>query len=172
MGNVVKEVKKLMAGAMAPSLDVFKTEVMDARTTEKEHAMDTLASLEDKLFDQALSVVGDAISFGDLPLDSEELPQDLCEEFGAEEAERIFRGVPQAWIDKHGEAAAERKFRNTKAGQMKSSEAPAGMKVAEKILTGIMKTRALRGAAPVLNLSLVQLTVEPAREYPTQSRDS
>lgn len=153
MSDVVKEVKKLMAGALAPASGVLEAEVMPARTTEKEHAMDSLASMEDKLFDQAISVVSDALSFGDLDPTDEE--------------------VPQAWIDEMGQAAAERKFRNTRAGMMKGSEAPAGVKLAEKIATGIMKTRALRGAAPVLNLSLVQLTVEAApREYPTQSRDS
>ena len=114
--------------------------------------MDSIQSMEDRIFNQAFGVVSDTLDFG-------------CLDPGVLE-------TPQEWIDEMGEEAADRKFRHVKAGQTKSSDAPSGVKLAEKIATGIMKTRALRGPAPVLNLSLVQLTVEESpREYPTQSID-
>lgn len=153
MVDVAREVKKLMAGALAPHQRSLAKVEKSPQETDKENAMDSLVNMEDRLYDQAISVVRDAMAFGDLDPEVTE--------------------VPQSWIDDMGLAKAERKFRNTKAGQMKSSEAPSGVKLAEKIATGIMKTKAARGAAPVLNLSLVQLTVEAApREYPTQSRES
>lgn len=152
MAEVVEEVKAMLKGALKPPTGISRLTPMPPRTTEKEHAMDRLQGLEDKLFDQAIGVVTDVMGFSEIP----------------------FSAVspPDEWLLVMDEEEAWRKFRNVKAGQMKSADAPSGVKVAQNIATGIMKTRALRGAAPVLNIQLVQLTVGPEHVYPTQSSDS
>lgn len=123
-----------------------------ADMTESAHARRRIKGMEDVLLERAMSVVDDAMSFADIPYDQKEFPEE--------------------WLLLMTEEQAQRRFRQIKAGQMPSSHAPMGVKVALAVTTGILKARAAKGSAPKLNLQMVILTKPEVREYPVQKHDA
>jgi hypothetical protein len=119
--------------------------------TDKEHAAVRIKDMEELLLEQSMTVVQGAMSFGELPFDAQE--------------------APDSWVEELGQEAADKKFRYLKAGQMCSKDAPSGVKVAAGVATGILKARAARGMAPVLNLQFVVLSKQEPRDYPVQNSD-
>ncbi len=109
-----------------------------------------LKGLEDAMFEKAMEVTQGAMSYADMPFDAE--------------------GPPKAWVKQLGKLEAWRRFRMVKAGQLPSSHAPAGLKVATAIAMAGMKTRAVH-SGPQLAINIVQLTQEKEREYPVQVID-
>lgn len=121
---------------------------------DKNHAAKRIRAMEEKLFEQSMTVVTGAMSFADLPFEAQEAPDEWVEELGSQEA-------------------ADRKFRQIKAGQMSSKDAPAGVKVATGVLMGIMKARQQRNTAgSSINVQMVLLTEQKVRAYPVQKSTS
>lgn len=109
-----------------------------------------LQKLEDTLFKRAFEVTTDAMRFDELPWDA--------------------MAPPQEWIDETNEKEAWRRFRRVKAGQLPTSHAPAGLKVATAITMAHMNTRAVQ-RGPQLAVNVVVLTQQPEKEYPEQIVD-
>lgn len=109
-----------------------------------------LQALEDTLFAQAMEVTTGAMQYADMPWD--------------------WQGPSEEWKDELGPKEAWRKFRLIKAGQMPTSHAPAGLKVATAITMAHMKTRAVQ-RGPQLAVNVVVLTQQPEKNYPEQIVD-
>ncbi|MEE9393404.1 MAG: hypothetical protein V3W41_12955 [Planctomycetota bacterium] len=109
-----------------------------------------LQELEDTLFKRAFEVTTGAMAYADMPWDWQEPSQE--------------------WIDDLGKEAAWRKFRLIKAGQLPTSHAPAGLKVATAITMAHMNTRAVQ-RGPQLAVNVVVLTEQPEKKYPEQIVD-
>ena len=96
-----------------------------------------LKTIEDRVFEQAAGVVEAALMFAECA-DGEE---------------------PWAeWVEKYGLKQARIKHRIAQAARLNSREAPFGLRLATSVTIGAMKSRALRDAAPTLNMQLVQIT--------------
>lgn len=109
-----------------------------------------LRKLEDTLFAQAMEVTTGAMQYAEMPWDWEK-PSD-------------------EWISDLGKKEAWRKFRLIKAGQLPTSHAPAGLKVATAITMAHMKSRAEQ-RGPQLAVNVVVLTQQPEKKYPEQIVD-
>lgn len=117
----------------------------------KDRAAKRIAGLEDRLLEQSMDVVANAMEFADVS-------------YGQEKP-------PEAWVRQLGEEGAKRKLRYVLAGQMSSKDAPIGVRVAQAVAVGILKSRAQRTQQPTLNLHFVELTKQEVRVYPVQRRD-
>lgn len=117
----------------------------------KDRAAKRIAGLEDRLLEQSMRVVTEAMQFADVAF-GEKTP-------------------PEEWVETMGSELAERKLRYVLSGQMSGKDAPVGVKVAQAVAIGILKTRASRTQSPSLNISYVELTKTEVRVYPVQRRD-
>lgn len=125
--------------------------IKEDSTLEHVNASAGLRALEDTLFKRAIEVTAGAMQYAEMPWDWTEPSQEWIDELGSKEA---------AW----------RKFRLIKAGQLPTSQAPAGLKVATAITMAHMKTRAEQ-RGPSLAVNVVVLTQQPEKKYPEQIVD-
>lgn len=137
MSELVKRVEEVVAREMKPNLPAIPSATASAE----------LRGIEDAMFCQACEVTTRAMQFADIDWTSEEPPEE--------------------WIEEHGEDGAWRRFRQTKAGQLPSAHAPAGLKVAMAVTMGVIKSREVK-SGPKLNVAIVQLSEQPQANYPVQ----
>lgn len=133
-----------------PDDDEVEETALTARQ-ERGLAKERIKRLEDEVFEEAAWVCQQAMRFGDIP-------------FGTEDP-------PAQWVKEHGEEEARRILRYVQAAQMSARDAPAGIKVATTVLTGLLRARAEKKAAQPLNVNVVTLTTGDAKVYPTQVID-
>lgn len=118
---------------------------------EKALAQVGLRRLEDSVFEQAAEVCQMAMRFGDIEMGQKE--------------------VPPEWVEEHGEEGAARMMRYVQAAQMSAKDAPAGIKVATTVLTGLLRSRADRKQVQPLNVQVAILHPPQQLEYPVQEVD-
>jgi hypothetical protein len=110
----------------------IQNNLVKARTEQlmqisKQTSLDTLKAVEDKLLADSTSVVVDCLGFADLAFDPETYDPI----------------VPAEWNDLP-ESEKARKIRLAKAVWMPSSDVPHGVKMAQEVMIGILKTRAAK----------------------------
>jgi hypothetical protein len=106
-----------------------------------------LRAMEDRLLNESLSVVADALKFAHLPEDAE--------------------GPLPEWVDEVGVEAAERRFRVAKAAQQPAAKAPMGIRLAANLAVGIIKARATEKTGDkTMNIAVIQMPAP--QEYPKQ----
>lgn len=130
-------------------MDVKKlvTSIQNGSIAREERKDRSLRAMEDKLLDESLSVVGDALKFAHLSEDAE--------------------GPPAEWVDEVGVEAAERRFRVAKAAQLPAAKAPMGIRLAANLAVGIIKARATEKTGDkTMNIAVVQMPAPT--EYPKQ----
>lgn len=99
---------------------------------------EALRAIENRVLDKAMNIVEATLDF--------------------REVDPAVEEPPPEWFEKYGDQAIQR-YRLARAGWMKPSEAPVGMKVAYNVLVGVVKARATEKAPPKLNIQLVQMQV-------------
>lgn len=117
---------------------------------EGEAALERLEQMGQRVYERSLRVCEEVMSFADVPYGTKDPPQE--------------------WIDQLGEEAAHRKLRLIQAGQMNQKDAPSGVKTATLVLTGMLKAKAIKDAAPQLNVAIVNLG-KMSIEYEEQKVD-
>jgi hypothetical protein len=110
---------------------------------EKKAQDDRIRSIEDQLLEQTLTVLRDSLAFRDI-----------------DEGET---GIPDEWMKELNDAGEARKrLRIANAAHKSAKEAPIGLAIAKSVAVGIVRARATeKGAPKVLNLTMVELTVQP-----------
>lgn len=111
---------------------------------KKEERLARMTALEDEVYETATQVVLAGIAFHEV---SPTQPE-----------------PPQAWIDIYGYDAAMRRLRVAQAMWMPKSQAPAGLDLAQKAMTGISRGRAFR-----VRLTQNQLNVKIELPAPTSA---
>lgn len=109
---------------------------------------DRLRAIEDGVFEQQASIVRDVGHFADID------PENPA--------------IPEKWIEELGPEGAERRFRLAKAGWENGKNAPIGITMAAKTVTGIAKARANSQSAPAEVNIAVQFLMAPMANYPTK----
>jgi hypothetical protein len=116
-------------------------EVLSKRS-EDDLAQERLRDIEDSLYEQATTVVSNALAFTQI-------------EMGEEGASKE---VPGEWIAELGYEKAAEKHRTALYALSSSKEAPIGLKLAATVQASITKARAQeKGGPKVLNMTLVQM---------------
>lgn len=116
------------------------------RVSEKEMSLDRIKKAEDELFEKSLYATNRALEYGDIPTDSV--------------------GPTKEWINKYGEKEAWRRFRFVKAAQLDSKACPVGVKIAQAVVVGIVRARAVEKATPSFHAEKAILYIETPRQYP------
>lgn len=118
--------------------------LLTAYETDLKRRQDELKSVEDELLQESMEVLSGALQFANVKFDAAEAPEELVKKLVAEGKD------------------PEKVFRIMKAAQMKSSEAPVGLMIAQKTAMGILKARASDKAAPKpLNVAIQVVTTLP-----------
>jgi hypothetical protein len=118
--------------------------LLTAYETDLKRRQDDLKSVEDDILQDAMEVLSGSLRFADVAFDAEVAPADLVKKLveDGKDPDKVFRIM--------------------KAAQMKSSEAPAGLMIAQKTVMGILKARASDKAAPKhLNVVIQAVTTLP-----------
>lgn len=100
--------------------------------------MEGIRAVENRVLEKAMTIVESVLDFREIDPAMEHPPPD--------------------WFEKYGDQA-ENRFRLARAGWMKGSEAPVGVKVAYNVLVGVVKARATEKAPPRLNIETVQMQI-------------
>lgn len=143
MKKKLSEASPVLEGLLEPaeSQPLAKVDPNETLADAKER---DLASVEDELFNKSSEILSGALSFADID------PENPA--------------PPSEWLEKYGPDEAGRRFRLAKYALMSAKEAPVGIKVAESLARGIMKSRALQKAAPQA-LSVAYLSQEIHHHY-------
>jgi hypothetical protein len=109
----------------------IQNNLVKARTEQlmqisKQTSLDTLKAVEDKLLADSLDILQDCLGFADMGFETD----------GTEI-------IPEEWNDLP-EAEKQKKIRLAKAVWMPSSDVPHGVKMAQEVMIGILKTRAAK----------------------------
>ena len=112
--------------------------------TRKEQAEEHLMDVTDEIYGESLVVLRSALRFAELnPDDPHECPQEWIEELGEREAKKRHAVAYGAWLN--------------------NSKAPAGLKIAQAVAMGIMKTKSNEKIAPqALSVNLITMTAPEA----------
>lgn len=101
---------------------------------QKEQRLARIEQLEDDVFEQAVSIVQQVLSFGEVAHDQTD--------------------PPEAWIEQYGEEEARKRLQLAKAGWLPVSSSPAAFKFALQAMGGIAKGRAWRVKVTQNNLNV------------------
>ncbi len=140
------------------SKDGLPLKVSSAELAERE-----LKKIENELYKEASEVVLSAVKHTfDINPESLELPVEWMEELQACETE-------EEAAKKREELARRRRIAEYSLQSPKN--APVALQIAAKVMTGMMKARAMEGAAPKhLNLTMVSISApgQPVPEFPVK----
>jgi len=114
----------------------------------KDQKQVALKAIEDSVFEEAARVCQLAMRFGEIP-------------YGTTEP-------PAQWVMDHGQEQAEIMLRYVTAAQMSQKDAPAGIKVATTVLTGLIRSRAEKPQPNKMEIKMVVLTSGEQKVYPSQ----
>jgi len=106
----------------------------------KEAGLANIRKIDDSLLMQSAATLADSLSFRDIVPGQKKPPKEWVAELGAEEAEKRLRVANAAWLN--------------------AKEAPAGIKVAAQIYTGILKARATENQ-PVAQINVGAIQFGP-----------
>lgn len=118
-----------------------------ADTAKKDSRLARLTEIEDEVYDVSAQVVLASLAFTEISPTQQEPPPE--------------------WIKIYGEAGAMQRLAIARAGWLRSSEAPAGVRLAVQAMAGISRGRAFRTRATqnVLNVQ-IQLPAPTSSEHP------
>ncbi len=101
---------------------------------QKEQRLARIEQLEDDVFEQAVSIVQQVLSFGEVAHDQTD--------------------PPEAWVAQFGEEEARKRLKLAQSGWLPASSSPAAFKYALQAMGGIAKGRAWRVKVTQNNLNV------------------
>lgn len=136
---------------IVPVTQTHKVELRAARIKKKDEArQETLRSLEDELLETSMETIRHSLDFATIPFDADD---------------KENTGALDELVELYGKEKGERVFRTIKAAQMPTKDAPAGLLIAQKVASSIIKARSAEKVKPnPLNIAIQVVQSAPQFE--------
>jgi hypothetical protein len=141
MKEAKPEASQIVPVSQTHRVSTSTTSVISEYEADEKRRQDELRGVEDEIFMEAMTILGGALQFADVEFDATRPTQEFIDKMVAKGRD------------------PEKMFRIIKAGQMKGSEAPVGLMLAQKTAMGIIKARSTEKAEPKplnVNVQVIQ----------------
>lgn len=144
--EVVESGPNIVPVSQTHRVSTVEGSVLSAFETDKERRQDELKAVEDEILQESLAVLRGSLRFADIDFAAQAPDGEFYEKFRDEkDPDKLFRVI--------------------KAAQMKTSDAPIGLSIAQKTAIGIIKARAAdKGKIQPLNVAVQIVTTMPKFE--------